>query len=488
MNNQLLIISSLFIPIFGIIFILFFKKHSNLREVSTLITSVALIYCIYSLLPQVLDGLRPELELLRITNNLILHFHVEPLGMLFACIASFLWLINSIYSIGYMRANNEKNQTRFYVFFALAIASTIGIAFSANLFTLFIFYEFLTLSTYPLVTHKGSEKVKRAGRVYLGVLLTTSICLFLPAIIWTYSLTGSIEFTNNGIFNRSHQPLIIVSLLLIFAYGIGKAALMPIHYWLPSAMVAPTPVSALLHAVAVVKAGGFSIVKIVIYIFSPTLLSEVTSVNFLLYLSGITIIFASIIALRSDNLKRRLAYSTISQLSYVILATALLASISIMGAILHILAHAFGKITLFFAAGSIYTATKKTEVSQLNGIGRAMPWTMLAFAVGSLSMIGIPPTAGFLSKWFILQGAIDIQSWFAISVIVISTLLNAAYFLPIIYVAFFRDPDTKEGYLYNEAPILIVLTVLSTALVSIILFFFPQIPIELISLLIGEGL
>ena len=225
-----------------------------------------------------------------------------------------------------------------------------------------------------------------------------------------------------------------------------------------------------------------------IYIFSPTLLSEVTSVNFLLYLSGITIIFASIIALRSDNLKRRLAYSTISQLSYVILATALLASISIMGAILHILAHAFGKITLFFAAGSIYTATKKTEVSQLNGIGRAMPWTMLAFAVGSLSMIGIPPTAGFLSKWFILQGAIDIQSWFAISVIVISTLLNAAYFLPIIYVAFFRDPDTKEGYLYNEAPILIVLTVLSTALVSIILFFFPQIPIELISLLIGEGL
>jgi len=488
MNSQLLISASLLLPILGILFISLARKNANLREISTLIVSMALIYVVYSLLPDVLNGIYPELYLFDVTSNLVIHFQVEPLGMVFACIASFLWLINSIYSIGYMRANKYKNQTRFYIYFALAIASTIGIAFSANLFTLFIFYEFLTLSTYPLVTHKETEEVKRSGRVYLGILLATSICLFLPAIIWTYQLTGSIHFTPGGVFDKYEDPVIILCLLLIFVYGIGKAALMPVHRWLPSAMVAPTPVSALLHAVAVVKAGVFSVVKIIIYIFSPSLLSNTIDVNVLLYLSGATILVASIIALRSDNLKRRLAYSTISQLSYVILATALLVPISIMGAVLHIVAHAFGKITLFFAAGAIYTTTKKTKVSQLNGIGKSMPWTMLAFAIGSLSMIGIPPTAGFLSKWFILQGALDIEAWFAVSIIVISTLLNAAYFLPIVYVAFFRNSEIQGDRVYHEAPFPIVFTVFSTACITIILFFFPDIPLQLAKLLIGENI
>ncbi len=487
MNNQLLISAALLLPFIGALFVLLTKKNINLRETSTLIISMALIYVVYALLPDVLNGIYPELYLFDVTSSLSIHFQIEPLGMLFACIASFLWFINSIYSIGYMRSNQYKNQTRFYIYFALAIASTIGIAFSANLFTLFIFYEFLTLTTYPLVTHKQTDEAKRAGRIYLGVLLTTSICLFLPAIIWTHQLAGTIHFTLGGVFNGHQESTVIVILLVIFVYGIGKAALMPVHRWLPSAMVAPTPVSALLHAVAVVKAGVFSVVKIILYIFSPALLSDTIDLNILLYLAGVTILIASIIALRSDNLKRRLAYSTISQLSYVILATALLVPISIAGAALHILAHAFGKITLFFAAGSIYTATKKTEVSQLNGIGRTMPWTMLAFAIGSLSMIGVPPTVGFLSKWFILQGALDVQSWFAVSIIVISTLLNAAYFLPIVYIAFFRDSEIKNDQGYCEAPFPIVFTVFSTACITIILFFFPETPLQLIRLLIGTA-
>ena len=488
MNSQLLILVALLLPVIGVLCISLTKNNINQRETSTLIVSIALMYVVFSLLPDVLNGVNPELYLFDVTPGLSIHFKIEPLGMLFACIASFLWFINSIYSIGYMRANGYKNQTRFYIYFALAIASTIGIAFSANLFTLFIFYEFLTLTTYPLVTHKETDEAKRAGRIYLGFLLATSICLFLPAIIWTYQLTGIIHFTPGGVFNDQHESTVIVILLIIFVYGIGKAALMPVHRWLPFAMVAPTPVSALLHAVAVVKAGVFCVVKIIIYIFSPSLLSDVIDVNILLYLAGTTILIASIIALRSDNLKRRLAYSTISQLSYVILATALLVPISIVGAVLHIVAHAFGKITLFFAAGSIYTATKKTEVSQLNGIGRSMPWTMLAFAIGSLSMIGIPPTAGFLSKWFILQGALDIQSWFAVSVIVISTLLNAAYFLPIVYIAFFRDSGKKKEQGYNEAPFPIVFTVFSTACITVILFFFPEISLQLIRLLVGVSI
>jgi len=488
MSDQMLIILALCIPAFTTVYIAITHNYSNIRETGTLISASCLIIVVYTLLQRVLAGEQPQFHLLEFLPEIALHFKIEPLGMLFACIASFLWLINSVYSIGYMRGNNEKHQTRFYICFAIAIASTIGIAFSANLITLFIFYEALTLSTYPLVTHKGSDDAMRAGRVYLGILLSTSICFFLPAIIWTYVLAGTTEFTAGGVFNFNDglNKTVALILLMLFAYGIGKAALMPIHRWLPAAMVAPTPVSALLHAVAVVKAGVFSVVKIVTYIFSPALLFEILEVNVLLYIAGFTIIVASIIALQADNLKRRLAYSTISQLSYVILATALLVPISIMGAALHILAHAFGKITLFFAAGSIYTATKKTTISELDGIGKAMPWTMGAFAIAALSMIGVPPTAGFLSKWYILQGAFTVESWFAVSVIVISTLLNAGYFMPIIYAAFFKKPADGNDLSYNEAPLAIVIALTLTAVITILLFFFPDTPLQLLEQLSGN--
>lgn len=478
---KILISLALCSPLLGAVFIALSHKYKNLREACTLITAIGLIIVVYSILPIVLGGERPVLELFEILPGLSVRFEIEPLGMLFACIASLLWLVNSIYSIGYMRANNEKKQTRFYIFFAIAIFSTMGIAFSANLITLFIFYELLTLSTYPLVTHKGNKEAIQGGRVYFGFLLITSICFFLPAIIWTNLLAGTTEFTVGGILPSNINGGLLLCLLMLYAYGIGKAALMPMHRWLPAAMVAPTPVSALLHAVAVVKAGVFSIVKIVTYIFSPALLADSIDYNILLYLAGMTIIIASIIALKSDNLKRRLAYSTISQLSYVILATALLVPISIMGAALHILAHAFGKITLFFAAGSIYTVTKKTAVSELNGIGKCMPWTMGAFAIGSLSMIGVPPTAGFLSKWYILQGAFSIESWFAVGVIIISTLLNAGYFLPIIYAAFFRETKGNKPAVYKEAPLPIVLALSFTALMTLILFLFPTVPMQLLT-------
>jgi multicomponent Na+:H+ antiporter subunit D len=269
-------------------------------------------------------------------------------------------------------------------------------------------------------------------------------------------------------------------MLLLYMFGIGKAALMPIHRWLPAAMVAPTPVSALLHAVAVVKAGVFSVVKIAIYIFGIDLLQAQPWTHWLLYVAGFTIIVASLIALRQDNLKRRLAYSTISQLSYVILGVAILAPISAMGAALHIAAHAFGKITLFFAAGSIYTAAHKTEISQLDGIGRRMPWTMGAFAIGALSMIGVPPAAGFISKWYMLMGAFEAQQLVAIGVIIVSTLLNAAYFIPIIYAAFFKQESAESTkHPHGEAPLPIVLALSATAVLTLLFFLFPQVPLEL---------
>ncbi|MGI9415804.1 MAG: proton-conducting transporter membrane subunit, partial [Hyphomicrobiales bacterium] len=368
----------------------------------------------------------------------------------------------------------------------IAIASTIGVAFAANLFTLFLFYEILTLSTYPLVTHKANDEAVAGGRTYLLLLLGTSMVLLLPAIIWTWVEAGTMTFALGGIFGEEVGPGTLGVLMLLYAYGIGKAALMPIHFWLPAAMVAPTPVSALLHAVAVVKAGVFSIVKIIVYVFGIEALSQAGTAGWLLYVAGGTILIASVVALKADNLKRRLAYSTVSQLSYVVLAAAILAPISVVGAAMHIAAHAVSKITLFFAAGSIYTAAHLTEVSQLNGIGRKMPWTMGAFAIGALSMIGVPPTAGFLSKWYILMGAMDTQQWVAVGVIIASTLLNAAYFLPVVYAAFFRAPDENaDGHDHGEAPLPMVIALTATAAGTIILFFFPSVPLALSKMLVG---
>ena len=340
----------------------------------------------------------------------------------------------------------------------------------------------LTLVTYPLVTHHGDDEARRGGRTYLGVLLFTSTALLLPAVVVTWIFAGTLDFVPGGILEGRITPFGATVLLALFMFGIGKAAIMPFHRWLPAAMVAPTPVSALLHAVAVVKAGVFAVVKIIVYTFG----FDAAGANFawLPYVAGFTIIAASIVALRADNLKRRLAYSTVSQLSYVVLAAAVLAPISVVGAALHIAAHAFGKITLFFAAGAIYTASHKTQVSELDGVGRRMPWTLAAFAVASLSMIGLPPTVGAISKWYIVTGALQAQHWIALAVIAASTLLNAGYFVPIVYRAFLREPSTVDPA-HGEAPWTMVVALVATAALTILLFLFADVPIALARGLLG---
>ncbi len=484
MNPETALLLALAIPLLGAVAIAVSGPYPNLREGVTLAVALLLAGAVYSLLPAVLAGARPGLELVEIMPGLPLRFTVEPLGMLFAAVASLLWPFNSLYSIGYMRSNQESHQTRFYVCFALALAATIGIAFAGNLLTLFVFYEALSLSTYPLVTHHGTPDAMAAGRVYLGILLTTSIGLFLLAILWTWHSAGTLDFQAGGILAGHVSGPQTGLLLFLYMFGIGKAALMPVHRWLPAAMVAPIPVSALLHAVAVVKAGVFTIIKVIVYVFGLELLQAEPSTHWLPYAAGFTLIAASIIALRENNLKRRLAYSTISQLSYVVLAAALLAPLSIVAAAVHIAAHAFGKITLFFAAGSIYTAAGKTEVSQLNGIGRRMPWTMGAFAVGSLAMIGLPPAAGFISKWYLLGGVVQAEHWSALGVIVVSTLLNAGYLAPIVYAAFFRSEDGRPPA-HGEAPLPIVIALTATAGLTVLLFLFPGVTLRLAEQIVG---
>ncbi|HPE48986.1 MAG TPA: proton-conducting transporter membrane subunit [Hyphomonas sp.] len=448
----------------------------NLREGVTFVGAGLLFAIVIMLSLQVAAGGRPELYIGEAAPGLEFAFKLEPLGALFALVASGLWIVNSLYSVGYMRGNRERNQTRFYICFAFAILGAMGVAMSANLFTLFVFYEVLTLSTYPLVAHKGDAAAQRGGRIYLLTLLGTSIGLFLPAVMWTWVLAGhNLDFVQGGLLAHAHvSPAVASALLILFAFGIGKAALMPVHFWLPNAMVAPTPVSALLHAVAVVKAGVFTIMKVSIFIFGPDLLDATPGREFVMWVACFTMIVGSLIALTKDNLKARLAYSTIAQLSYIVAGAMLANSSGFLGGSLQIAAHAAGKMTLFMCAGAIYVATGATNISDMKGLGRKMPLVFIAFLIGSLSIIGIPPLAGAWPKYELMQGAIDRGNAYLPIVLIVSSLLNIAYLLPIPFLALMPPPGTKEPKPFKRpdgAPMPTVLAPLITALLCLILFF-----------------
>ncbi len=471
---ETILLLTILVPLFAVFGILAAGRYPNLREGITLTTSIILIFLVVHLYNTVLLGTSVEYRSAELLPGLALTFEIEPLGMIFSLVASFLWLITSIYAIGYMRGHHEQNQTRFYAFFAVAISSVMGIAFSDNLFTLFIFYEILTLSTYPLVTHAGTTEAKEGGRVYLGILLTTSVLFLLLAIIGTWYCTGTVEFKSGGIFTSDTPKMVTSTLLVLFIFGIGKAAIMPFHRWLPAAMVAPTPVSALLHAVAVVKAGVFTVVKVCVYIFGLDLLRQLPSTNIMLYLAAASVLLASLVAMRQDNLKARLAYSTVSQLGYITIGALLATSAGVIGGAMHIAMHAFGKITLFFCAGAIMVAAHKTEISEMRGLGKQMPITMTAFFIGSLSIIGLPPTGGTWGKWFLMTGAFDSGKWTIMAVLMLSSLLNIAYLLPIPLRGFFSKEAPAGPVQIKEAPLPSLIALSLTAFGCILLFFFTQ--------------
>ncbi|MFV1958662.1 MAG: proton-conducting transporter membrane subunit [Planctomycetota bacterium] len=464
------------IPLIGL-----FRRRPNLREgVSLLIATLnfALVFAIYL---RHEAGQEIQFELLRVTDQLRLAFRVDDLGLIFALVASFLWILNTLYSIGYMRAHHEHKQTRFYACFAAAIAAAMGAAFASNLFALFVFYEALTLVTYPLVMHAETPEAKAGARRYLTYLLGLSIGFQLPALFLVSYLAGTLDFEPQGLLNvhaAGASAGILGLTFVLFLVGVAKAALMPFHAWLPAAMVAPTPVSALLHAVAVVKMGVFTMSRVVFHVFGVDLLARLGLNDILVWAACFTIITASLIALGQDNLKRRLAFSTVSQLSYILLGIGLLVPMAATGGLVHIGMHAASKITLFFCAGAIMVASHKTEVSQLDGIGRRMPFTMVAFTIGAFSMIGLPFTAGMVSKWWLVGGAGEGGYGWVLAVFVVSTMLNAAYYLPIVWRAFFRpSPEGERGL--REAPLACVLALSATALLTVGLFFQPDVLLDL---------
>jgi len=463
------------LPIFSTIGIVALRGNQNSREAVSVFASLVVFYSVVSIYLGLQSGETIAVHWLQILPGLSLSFSVEPLGMIFALVASFLWLVTIIYAIGYMRGHNEDNQTRFFCCFSIAIGSVMGVAFADNLLTLFIFYEVLTLSTYPLVTHSGTEAAKKAGRVYLGILLSTSIAFFLFAILGTWVIAGTLDFTQGGVFPADANTTLLGVILVLFIFGIGKAAIMPFHRWLPAAMVAPTPVSALLHAVAVVKAGVFTIMKVCTLIFGIDLLAILPTTQGLVYVAGATVLLASFIAMRQDNLKARLAYSTIGQLAYITIGALLASSLGVVGGSMHIAMHAFGKITLFFCAGAILVAAHKSKVSELDGLGKQMPITMVAFFIASLSIIGIPPAGGSWSKWYLLVGSIDTGQWTILVILLLSSSLNIAYLLPIPIRAFiFKESTTNGAVGIKEAPLPCLIAIGITTLGCIALFIYPD--------------
>ncbi len=463
------------VTVIGALLIIFTgESHRNLREFWTLLASVLKFSIVISMVPLVLKGYVLEYTMITLMQGVSFQFRVDQFGIFFGVLASALWIATSVYSIGYVRGLNEHAQTRYFFNFAICLSATMGIAFAGNLLTLFIFYEVLTVATYPLVAHKETEDAIMGGRKYLAYTLTAGVVI-LFAIVFIYTLTGTLDFRPGGFLAGHGSPAALIFLFSALILGFGvKAALMPMHEWLPTAMVAPTPVSALLHAVAVVKAGVFGCLRIILYVFGPEVLRDLNLWLIVAYFASFTVIVSGMYALAQDNLKRRLAFSTINNLAIIVMGAALLTPSAITGSIFHIGSHGFMKITLFFVAGAIYVKTHKENISELDGLGRQMPLTMGAFAIGAMGVAGTPPICGFISKWYLAMGSLEADKVFFLMVLLISALMDVAYFFPIIYNSFFKSPKEPINPHFDEAPLRMVVPLVITAIIALILGVFPN--------------
>jgi multicomponent Na+:H+ antiporter subunit D len=493
MNSQTVssveLLITLLVPLVGAVGVMLKGRDENIREGISCVASLILFALVLSLIPDILHHRTLVFHMFTLLPGVSITLRADAMSMIFAIVASSLWTIAVFYSMGYMRGLNEHAQTRFNACFALSIFGAIGVAFSDNLFTMYLFYEIVSVCTYPLVAHHQDDEGYHGARKYIIYLTTTAKAFLLPAMILIYVLTGTLDFAANistGIFPAGVNTALVTMLYIFCLFGFAKNGVMPFHHWLPGAMVAPTPVSALLHAVAVVKVGVFCTTRVMLYVFGVDTMSALNLGIPTAYFVGFTVLMASILALSKDNLKARLAYSTVSQLSYIIMGVALLTPAGIQGGLIHIVNHGFSKITLFFCAGAIYVAAHKKNISEMEGLGKTMPFTFGAFAIASLSMIGAPPVAGFVTKWNLLVGSIQAHQIGILLILIASTLLNVGYFAPVTYKAFFGKRPEGEPYTgIKEAPLAMLIPILIACAVSVIIGIFPNIMMQFVKAVTG---
>jgi len=463
-------------------------KRTVVRDCLCVAGALLTFACVLIAGAAVVSGNRPDIVMFTLYPGICLRFSLDGLGLLFAVTASVMWVAAALYSIGYMRALSEHAQSRFYFFYAIALSGGMGVACAGNLFTLYLFYELITISTYPLVAHHQDQKSYAGARKYLVYLMFTSKAFLLPAMAILYTQCGTLDFNlgdiATGMLPHTSTPLLIAVCYVLFILGLAKAALMPLHGWLPAAMVAPAPVSALLHAVVVVKVGVFCICRVMLSVFGTDVLARLNLGLLTAYAAMLTIIVASLIAMTKTDLKARLAYSTVSQLSYIILGVALLSRSGIMGGLFHIPAHAVSKITLFFCAGAIFAMTGKKDIRDMGGLGLQIPWVFAAFGLAALSMIGVPPVGGFVSKWYLALGTLEIHNRILLAGVLLSSLLNAVYFIEVIVRAFYGRPSANAPITcaHGNSPVtaLMLAALLATAALSVILGIWPDTVINLI--------
>jgi len=487
-TSKLLI--TIILPFAAALWIMFFSDRPNLRDAGSIIGAILTFLSVLLMIaPKIIAGGHYSFKLFELLPGINVSFYIDGLGLLFAGTASFLWIFAAFYCIGYMRGLSEHAQTRFYFCYATAVAGAMGAAFSGSFFTLYLFYEIVSIFTYPLVAHHQDQEGYEGARKYIVYLMFTSKAFLLPAMALIYWQCGTLDFATSGIasgiFHGDASKIIIVITYFLCLFGFAKAAIMPFHSWLPSAMVAPTPVSALLHAVVVVKVGVFSICRVMLSVFGVNLLASLNLGIITAYIVSFTIITASMIALSKTDLKARLAYSTVSQLSYIILGVAMLTPNSITGGLIHITNHAFAKITLFFCAGAIFVATKKKNIMEMRGIGYQMPLTMMAFGMATLSMIGVPPAGGFVTKWFLALGTMDLKNLILLCVLLVSSFLNVCYFAPVFIGSFSRMPESTENLEKQPLIALMVVPLFITALISVGIGIWPDLLLKIIKTLVA---
>ncbi|MBI1339257.1 monovalent cation/H+ antiporter subunit D family protein [bacterium] len=473
-QGEILILLALGAPTLSAVLAYVFHRAPDVRDTVIVVCAIVLAFVGWGLFSQTSAGVPPELMVGEPAPGFAIAFRLEPLGALFAAMASGLWALTSLYAIGYMRGAQEQNQTRFYACLSIAMVAVMGVAMAANLFTLFVFYEVLSLSTYPLVAHKGDEASRKAGRIYVGILLGASVTLLLPGLAAIAYFAGSTDFVDGGLLAGTVSPTVASILILLVVFGAAKGAMFPLHGWLPSAMVAPTPVSAMLHAVAVVKTGVFTILKATTYIFGSEVMASAPATDWLVWLASGVIVWASLVAITKPEIKARLAWSTIAQLAYIIGGALIAVERAVTGAALHMLTHGFGKITLFMCAGAIYVATGLTRIEDMRGLGRRMPVVFIAFLVGTLSIMGMPPTGGLWSKFMLIGSAFDAGAPQLAWAMVASSVLAVFYLGPVLLIAMFPAEGAGPPAPFKRAggaPGLAVAPLAVTAIGAIALFF-----------------